>query len=269
MSEPSRTSQAVALIRAGLTRPHAPDGDPGGQRRLTDGFRTGGGPALVAHMQARTAFIDDAVLSAIAAGVTQVVVVGAGYDDRALRFRTPGVRFFEVDHPVTQADKRRRVELMGAAGDVTFVPVDLAGSDLGSALEAAGHAASAATLFIAEGLLVYLDLQVIGQLLDVLRQRAADGSRLVASLAIHADGIDSARAVEVANSRREDSTAEPWRTILSRSAHLQLLADGGWLTIQETDIPSAGGRGVTLLVQAEPGPGTQGGADDLGDAGAG
>ena len=69
------------------------------------------------------------------------------------------------------------------------------------------------------------------------------GSRLVASLAIHADGIDSARAVQVANGRREDSATEPWRTILSRSAHLQLLADSGWLTIQETDIPSAGGRG--------------------------
>ncbi len=39
MVEPSRTSQAVALIRAGLTRPHTPDGDPDAQRRLTDGFR--------------------------------------------------------------------------------------------------------------------------------------------------------------------------------------------------------------------------------------
>ncbi len=208
-------------------------------------------------MQARTAFVDDAVLSAIAAGVTQVVVVGAGYDDRALRFRTPGVRFFEVDHPLTQADKRGRVEQLGAAGDVSFVPVDLARDDLGSALDQAGHDATAATLFIAEGLLVYLDVEVIRHLLVVLRQRAAMGSRLVASLAIHADGIDSARAVQVANSRREDSATEPWRTILSRSAHLQLLAASGWLTIQETDIPSAGGRGVTLLVAAEPGPGTQ------------
>ena len=62
MVEPSRTSQAVALIRAGLTRPHTADGDPEAQGRLTRDFRAGGGPALVAHMQARTAFVDDAVL---------------------------------------------------------------------------------------------------------------------------------------------------------------------------------------------------------------
>ena len=109
----------------------------------------------------------------MAAGVTQVVVVGAGYDDRALRFRTPGVRFFEVDHPPTQADKRGRVEQLGAAGDVSFVPVDLARDDLGSALDQAGHDDTAATLFIAEGLLVYLDVEVIRHLLVVLRRRAA------------------------------------------------------------------------------------------------
>ena len=81
MFEPSRTSQAVALDPGRPDPPHTPDGDADAQRRLTVGFRTGGGPGLVAHMQARTALVDDAVLSAVAAGVTQVVVVGAGYDD--------------------------------------------------------------------------------------------------------------------------------------------------------------------------------------------
>jgi len=39
------------------------------------------------------------------------VILGAGYDDRALRFRSPGVRFFELDHPDTQADKRLTASL--------------------------------------------------------------------------------------------------------------------------------------------------------------
>ena len=59
--------------------------------------------------------MDDHVVAAIAAGVRQIVVCGAGLDDRALRFRTPGVRFFEVDHPVTQADKAARLRAIGVA----------------------------------------------------------------------------------------------------------------------------------------------------------
>jgi methyltransferase (TIGR00027 family) len=249
---PSLTSQAVARVRAGLVRPHSADGDPSMQGRLTADLRTGGGPALHAHMAARTAFVDDAVVAALGAGIPQVVVIGAGYDDRAWRFRTPGVLFFEVDHPTTQADKRHRVERFGGSGDVRFVPVDLVADDIGSALAAAGHNPSGATLFICEGLLVYLDADVITRLLDALRTRAATGSRLVSSLAVHADGVDSARAVEVANGRRADPRTEPWRTILSRRAHLALLADSGWLTIQAADLPSATGGGVTLLVSAAP-----------------
>ena len=154
-------------------------------------------------MQARTAFVDDAVLSAMAAGVTQVVVVGAGYDDRALRFRTPGVRFFEVDHPLTQADKRGRVEQLGAAGDVSFVPVDLARDDLGSAFDQAGHDDTAAR---------FSSLRVCWSTSTWRRsgpaRRSAPtgplGSRLVASLAIHADGSASRERSGSRNSRRED-----------------------------------------------------------------
>jgi methyltransferase (TIGR00027 family) len=247
---PSLTSQAVARVRAGLDRPATPTGDPTAQQRLTSDLRTGGGPGLRAHMATRTAFVDAAVLAAIADGIPQVVVVGAGYDDRALRFRAPGVTFYEVDQPVTQDDKRRRLRALGAEDDVRFVAADLRDGDLAERLAHSGHNACAATLFIAEGLLVYLDEPVVRSVLSQLRARAAARSRLVASLAIHRDGVPSRRAVEVANARRRDASAEPWRTILSRDAHLTLLRDSGWTPTREQDIPSASGTGGTLLVEA-------------------
>jgi methyltransferase (TIGR00027 family) len=250
---PSLTSQAVARIRAELDRPHSPRGDDTAQRRLTEGMRTGGGASMRAHMAARTAFVDDAVLAAIARGTGQVVTLGAGYDDRALRFRTSGVRFFEVDQPSTQADKRRRVRELDADADITFVPVDLRADDLDEALARAGQDPSAATLFVCEGLLVYLAEGVIRSLLGTLRDRAALGSHLVASLAIHADGIDSQGAVAVANARRRDSSTEPWRTILPRAEHLALLVECGWLSRQVVEVPSASGSGGTLLVDAVTG----------------
>src|ERR1700678_2095156 len=92
---PSRTSQAVALVRSELVRPATPDGDPEAQRRLCAGMAPVGPFRLRAHLTARTRFIDGQVLSALGRDVDQIVLLGAGYDDRPLRFRAPGVRFFE------------------------------------------------------------------------------------------------------------------------------------------------------------------------------
>jgi O-methyltransferase involved in polyketide biosynthesis len=50
--------------------------------------------SLRPNIAARTVFVDEQVMAAIAAGLRQIVICGAGYDDRALRFRTSGVRFF-------------------------------------------------------------------------------------------------------------------------------------------------------------------------------
>ena len=57
--------------------------------------------------------------------MTQVVTGGAGDDGRALRYARPGTRWFEVDHPATQADKRARLARLGLdASPVAFIPAD-------------------------------------------------------------------------------------------------------------------------------------------------
>src|SRR5580658_10730634 len=159
---PSRTSQAVAMTRARLARPHTPSGDPGAQRRLCRGMPPAGTGRLGPSIIARTRFFDERVLAAISAGTSQVVIVGAGYDDRALRFRSPGVRFFELDHPATQADKARRLRALASdLRDVVLAPADFRGDDAAAVLAAAGHDAARPTLFLCEGLLIYLDVTVI------------------------------------------------------------------------------------------------------------
>jgi Leucine carboxyl methyltransferase len=85
----SRTSQAVALTRAAMSRPHTEQGDPDAQRRLCEGMAPIRRPRP--GIWERTRFFDDQVMAAVAAGISQVVICGAGYDDRALRFRSPGV----------------------------------------------------------------------------------------------------------------------------------------------------------------------------------
>ena len=84
------------------------------------------------------------------------MLLGAGFDARA--HRLPGierVRVFEVDHPATQAMKRR---VVGAApAHVTYVPVEFGRDALPEALARAGLRGDARTLLLWEGVTNYLD----------------------------------------------------------------------------------------------------------------
>ena len=250
----SRTSQAVALTRATLERPHSPAGDPRAQARLCQGMRPAPIERLRPMLAARTGFFDQAVLTALAAGVGQVVICGAGYDDRALRFRTPGVRFFELDQGPTQADKARRLHSLDTdLSGLTLATADFRHGDVAAVLAASGHDRAAATLFLCEGLLVYLDEPTLTGLLSGLASAAAPGSTLAASLAVHAQGRATAEVVAAANAGRRAAATEPWRTILPRDEQIALLARTGWRVDHELDPAELAGdapAGRTLLVQA-------------------
>jgi len=250
------------MTRAGFARPHSADGDPLAQERLCAGMATVVLTDMRASLAARTAFFDERVTSAIQAGVDQVVNLGAGYDDRALRFRTPGVTFFEVDHPDTQGDKHARLNAMLAddepargAGWPVLVAADFGSDDVPALLSAAGHDRRRATLFICEGLLVYLDQPTTVRFLSGARDAAADGSVLAASLSVHAEGLDSPAVVARANARRRTADAEPWQTILPASAQVALLASAGWqvtAAVDAADLGTGAERGRALLVTAAP-----------------
>jgi methyltransferase (TIGR00027 family) len=253
---PSRTGQAVALLRVDFDRPHTPTGDPEAQARLCAGMQ----PTALDHMRsdlhARTRFFDEQVLAAIGSGTRQIVIVGAGYDDRALRFRSPGVRFIEVDHPATQTDKIARIRALDLEAEaITFGAADFADHEIDDALARCRHDASRPSLFICEGLLVYLDEPTIVRLLAGLRARATTTSTLAASLAVHGAGIDSRELLATANANRRAGATEPWRTILPAAEHLALVTGAGWSvdrTTDPTELDAAATPGHTMLVVAHP-----------------
>jgi methyltransferase (TIGR00027 family) len=186
----SFTARWIASMRAqqARTRPSTPTGDPEAEARLYRNigwfFSVPGRSPF--DMDLRTRFIDAEVARAIGLGVEQIVVVGAGYDGRALRFGGGSTRWFEVDYPATQTDKRQRLSALGIEmPQVTFVGIDLLQDDLDAALAAAGHHPGLRSLFICEGLLTYLTLDAIASLLGVLGQRAAQGSTLLLNVRVH------------------------------------------------------------------------------------
>ncbi|HEX7664122.1 MAG TPA: SAM-dependent methyltransferase [Polyangiaceae bacterium] len=135
----------------------------------------------------RTRFIDDCVREGLAAGLDQLVLLGAGFDARALRMRevvAHGAEMFEIDTP-EQLD-RKRAALVGngiAIPDhVRFVPFDVDTPDfeeeLGAALEIAGFRAGAGAMFVWEGVIGYVDDAAIDRSLRLMAGVGGTGSRL-------------------------------------------------------------------------------------------
>ncbi|WP_280310081.1 class I SAM-dependent methyltransferase [Nocardia abscessus] len=107
---------------------------------------------------ARSRFADDTVAAAIARGIDQVVILGAGLDTTACRHVGAGVRFFEVDHPNTQTWKRRRLSEAGITvpASLAFVPIDFENLSLAAGLAGAGLDRSRGAVYIWLGVAVYL-----------------------------------------------------------------------------------------------------------------
>lgn len=180
---PSATARAVARVRATMDRPVTEDGDAEIELRLVERFPSRGSNPMVDVLERRTRWFDDITLRCIDDDIRQIVLVASGYDCRALRFRTPGVRFIELDHPDTQADKRRILDEMGVdVTDIAYAAADFTVDDVGAALAAAGHDPGVATLFLVEGLLIYLPEDAIVSLLTELRARATPASRMAVSI---------------------------------------------------------------------------------------
>jgi len=129
-------------------------------------------------MAARSLHIDAAIAEARA---EQLVILGAGLDGRAWRMpELADAAVFEVDHPDSQREKRKRAEaLTQVAGEVHFVPVDFARDDLDRALSNAGHDPNRATTWVWEGVVMYLRRREIEATLDVIARRSALASRLL------------------------------------------------------------------------------------------
>jgi len=187
----SRSATLVALARTHLNWMGVID-DPFAQRMLRPDWAKAASvlriPGLgrlgqnrsFAYLGARTCFYDQFITDALDEGVHQVVVLGAGYDSRAWRFARPGVIFYEVDLPTTQADKRTRAPDEGP----TYVPADVTQPSLVDALTAAGFRSQEETAFTAEGLTMYLTEHQVTQLLALLSVLSGPGSRLAVNFGV-------------------------------------------------------------------------------------
>lgn len=139
-------------------------------------------PGASEFLAIRTRFFDDEGRAACAAGIRQVVLLGAGLDCRGFRLGWPrGLRLFELDLPEMFVFKESVLASVGARAQCVrvVVPADLHGQ-WADVLTAAGFDPGTATGWLAEGVLPYLDHAASDRLLATVTDLSAPGSRVAA-----------------------------------------------------------------------------------------
>lgn len=137
---------------------------------------------LAPTVLARACFCEERLRTAVMTGTQQYVMLGAGLDTFAWRETElmKKLEVFEADHPLTQADKKRRLEQAGleVPENLHFVPVDFSSDSLAVRLEAQGFDPCKKTFFGWFGVSYYLTAEQIGHMLAQISSFAAEGSSL-------------------------------------------------------------------------------------------
>jgi methyltransferase (TIGR00027 family) len=138
-------------------------------------------PGILLHYALRKKCITELVHSALANGIPQVVVLGAGFDPLSFKLQRefPTTHFWEIDHPATQSYKLRAFSKTGIER-LHLVAMDLAANRLDAdTLFKTGFEPAKRTFWITEGLLMYFPTDVIASLMKTLAGLSAPGSQFV------------------------------------------------------------------------------------------
>lgn len=194
----------------------------------------------VKHVALRKRYFDDQVVRGLQAGATQVVVLGAGLDTVAPRNARdyPAVQFLEIDHPATQEVKREGLVSCNAlTSNLHLVPLDLAKSTLRETL--LNHPVfriDQQTVFVAEGLLMYLTPDAVRSIFHLVAELGGPGTRIVFSF-IETDDAGVFRMGRSGWLLRPllALVGEPFRWGTPRAELEGLLADAGLREVEQFD----------------------------------
>ena len=183
-------------------------------------------PGVFEGLGRRKIFMQQQVEQAVADGLTQIAVIGGGFDLLGVRAakRWPELTCVEIDHPDTQMAKRRGLEALGHPANLHLAAADLSNTPLSDVMsklsEDQAWRTDAPALFIAEGLFMYLRRRDVKRVFDEADYSTGAGSRIAFS---HLNTLwrhNITRLIVAA-------MGEPWRSASSQD-ELSLYIGSGW-----------------------------------------
>jgi methyltransferase (TIGR00027 family) len=242
----SKTALGVAIRRAAhqvMDRPPVLD-DPIALRLVGSGYPRQMERAIHpvgrdfrAFMAVRSRYAEDKLAEAVALGVRQYVILGAGLDTFAYRNPFPSVRVFEVDFPATQEWKKAM--LAKASIDVpsglTFVPLDFEHHTLAEGLAASGFNAEMPAFCGWLGVIPYLTLEAFRATLSAIAQLPA-GTGVGFDYALAPETLSpEGRTAFVALATRVAAAGEPFQLFFTPTTLEEELRVAGFHRFEQRD----------------------------------
>ncbi|MGO4615864.1 class I SAM-dependent methyltransferase [Nocardia sp. 2YAB30] len=203
-------------------------------------------------LAARSCFAEETLATAVAEGVQQVVILGAGLDTFAYRNPYDSVRVFEVDHPDTQAWKRERLAAAGIdiPDSLTFAPVDFESQTLDEGLDTAGFDRGQPAVFVWLGVVMYLTKDAMVAVLRFMAGQSASARVVIDYL--YPPTNDAAQQARV---DRVAAIGEPWLSFFTAEEFANQLRTLGF-----DEVEDFAGEVLVARCLEQPAPSTSGGA---------
>ena len=208
---------------------------------------------------ARSRIAEDALSGAVERGIRQIIVLGAGLDTFALRnpHAARQIRIYEVDHPATQAWKRRRLAEAHLALPpwLIFVPVDFEQDDLGKKLVGAGFQQNSTAFFTWLGVVPYLTQDAIGSTLDYMA--SIPDSEVVFDYVEPPEAFpEEIRELATERAAQLEKIGERWASRFEPAGIAAILRSHGFCDIEDInyqEIASRFGRAIQGLAAGQAG----------------
>lgn len=154
----------------------------------------------------RTEFIDRIIKDN---NFDQIIILGAGFDSRFIRFYNPKTKFFEIDIKSTQKNKINLIKKSKYKinENIFFIPSDLNQQEINQKLLSKNFSSNLKTLFIIEGLIMYLQPSAVNKLFKSIIKILSSNSEIVFDF-IHQRIVKNkeSKAVKTVNSLGESWT---------------------------------------------------------------
>jgi len=192
------------------------------------------------YVIARTRYIDNIFKESIENGIDQILIFGAGFDSRAIRFAEKNMKtkIYELDSLHTQTAKIKQYRKRGISipKNTIFIPIDFNVDSLSEKLELNGFESNKTTLFILEGIIMYLNKEAADELFKWIYELAVPESRVIFDY-IYASVLrrENIYYGEKSIYRRVNSVQEPWLFGIEKGEMEAFLKNYNFKLIQNLD----------------------------------
>ncbi len=184
---------------------------------------------------ARSLLAEETLAKAVARGVDQYVLLGAGLDTFAYRNPFADIRVFEVDYEATGRWKQEQLKSAGIAipGNVTYAAVNFERETLAHGLERAGFDLTKPAVFAWLGVIPYLTREAIETTLAAVGSLAA-GTEIVFDYGEPRETLPEAVQAHMRERmERLAAIGEPWISFFAPDDMAAMLTKAGYSEIED------------------------------------